>query len=388
MPTARPARPGPSSPAAALHRRRIKVASVPAAHPYVRHLAPVQEIQGLPQVVRLPDPDPSNPSRVTLTRWWPPVMLEPAWVREHHERFDLFHLHFGFDDVAPDQLGELVDTLRRAGKPFIHTVHDLRSPRESDRELHDARLDVLVPAADAVVALTPAAAADIADRWGRQAVVLPHPHVVDLAAMARIRHRRQTPLHRDRPFTVGLRVSKPRTGEHPFTLLPALVRAVRAIPGAILQIDAHPDVLGPAGGRFEVDLAREVERSQHRVRVRSREFFSEAQMWDYLGCLDASVLPHRFGPHTSWLEACRDVGTAVVAPTGRHFGDDSPVFGFTIDDGGLDEGSLVDAVRQAYDETPIEPVSVEQRIEQRQMVAAAHARMYVSALADAPFRVG
>jgi hypothetical protein len=156
---------------------------------------------------------------------------------------------------------------------------------------------------------------------------------------------------------------------------------VRTIPGAILQIDAHPDVLGPAGGRFEVDLASEVERAQHRVRVRVREFFSDAQMWDYLGGLDVSVLPYRFGPHTSWLEACRDVGTAVVAPTGRHFGDDTPVFGFTMDDNGFDEESLIDAIRRAYEQSPVEPVTVDERIEQRQRVAAAHAQLYLDVLA-------
>lgn len=387
MQTARSARPERSSRARWHRRGRIKVASVPAAHPYVRHLSPVRELRDLPRVIRLADPDPANPSRVTLTRWWPPVMLEPAWVRQHHAEFDVFHLHFGFDSIAPAQLRELVDALRAAGKPFVHTVHDLRSTRESERELHDARLDVLVPNADALIALTPGAAAEIEERWGRKPLVLPHPHVVDLTAMVRMRHRRQTPLHRDRPFTVGLRVSKPRAGEHPFTLLPALVRAVRTIPGAILQIDAHPDVLGPAGGRFEVDLASEVERAQHRVRVRVREFFSDAQMWDYLGGLDASVLPYRFGPHTSWLEACRDVGTAVVAPTGRHFGDDTPVFGFTMDDNGFDEESLIDAIRRAYEQSPVEPVTVDERIEQRQRVAAAHTQLYLDVLSGNSMRV-
>ena len=365
-----------------LRRDRIKVASVPAAHPYVRHLAPLHEDRDVPRVMRLTDPDPRNPSRVTLSKWWPPVMLEPSWVRRHQDEFDVFHLHFGFDGHAPAQLAELVGTLRGAGKPLVHTVHDLRSPRQAERAEHDARLDVLIPAADALITLTPGAAAEIEERWGRQALVLPHPHVVSLTTMERMHRRRQTPDHRHRPFTVGLRVSKPRPGDDPFTLLPALIRAVRALPGAILQVDAHPDVLGPPGGRFDFDLTRHVQRADHRVRVRVREFFSDAQLWDHLAGLDASVLPYRFGTHSSWLEACRDVGTAVVAPSCGYFADQAPVFRFGMDDRGLDEDSLVDAVRRAYEKWPVEPVSVEERIEQRQQLAAEHARIYLDVLAS------
>jgi len=360
---------------------RIKVASVPAAHPYVRHLSPVHEDSGTPRVLRLKDPDPRNPSRVTLSKWWPPVMLEPSWVRRHQAEFDVFHLHFGFDGHAPAQLADLVETLRNAGKPLVHTVHDLRSPRQAERGQHDARLDVLIPAADALITLTPGAAGEIEERWGRQALVLPHPHVVSLTTMERMHRRRQTPDHSHRPFTVGLRVSKPRPGDDPFTLLPALIRAVRALPGAILQVDAHPDVLGPSGGRFDADLARHMQRADHRVRVRVREFFSDAQLWDYLAGLDASVLPYRFGTHSSWLEACRDVGTAVVAPTCGYFADQAPVFRFGMDDRGLDEDSLVDAIRRAYEQWPVEPVPVEERVEQRQQLAAAHARIYLDVLA-------
>lgn len=383
MPTARrPARTDRAARARWHRRDRIKVASVPAAHPYVRHLSPIREDRELPRVVRLSDPDPRNPSRVTFSKWWPPVMLEPSWVRRHHDEFDLFHLHFGFDGHDPAQLAELLDTLRHAGKPFVHTVHDLRSPREAEREQHNDRLDVLIPAADALITLTPGAAAEIERRWGREALVLPHPHVVSLTTMEKMHRRLGTPAHLHRPFTVGLRVSKPRPGDDPFTLLPALIRAVRALPGAILQIDAHPDVLGPAGGRFDSDLARQLQRAEHRVRVRVREFFSDAQLWDYLAGLDVSVLPHRFGTHSSWLEACRDVGTAVVAPTCGYFADQAPVFGFDMDDSGLNEDSLVDAIRQAYEQSPVEPVPVEERVEQRQELAAAHARLYLDVLAS------
>ena len=74
--------------------------------------------------------------------------------------------------------------MRRYDKPLMYTAHDLRNPHHTDRVVHDGHLDVLIPAADALVTLTAGAAAEIARRWGRQAQVLPHPHVVDLPLLA------------------------------------------------------------------------------------------------------------------------------------------------------------------------------------------------------------
>ena len=28
--------------------------------------------------------------------WWPPLMLEPGWVTENRDHFEVFHVHFGF----------------------------------------------------------------------------------------------------------------------------------------------------------------------------------------------------------------------------------------------------------------------------------------------------
>ena len=63
--------------------------------------------------------------------------------------------------ATPAQLEELVAALRRRGKPLVFTVHDLRNPHHPDRAAHDRHLDVLVPAADALITLTQGAAAEI-----------------------------------------------------------------------------------------------------------------------------------------------------------------------------------------------------------------------------------
>lgn len=60
------------------------------------------------------------------------------------------------------------------------TVHDLRNPHLEDDVPHAERLNLLLNEADAVVPLTQSVAAEIRGRWGREGVVLPHPHVAPL----------------------------------------------------------------------------------------------------------------------------------------------------------------------------------------------------------------
>ena len=161
----------------------IRVASVPSGHVYVRHLA----ADGGDGVERLPDPRPGT--NIPDAQWWPPRMLESAWVHEHAGEFDLMHVHFGFDASSPEGLADLVAALREESKPLVLTVHDLRNPHHLEPGLHDAQLGVLVAAADALVTLTPGAAAEIRRRWGREAKVLPHPHVVEEPTLSRPRPR-------------------------------------------------------------------------------------------------------------------------------------------------------------------------------------------------------
>ena len=348
----------------------ITVASVPSGHVYVRHLAP--EAHGA--VVRLPDPDPDTPDRPAGARWWPPVMLRPEWARTAD--FDVFHVHFGFDAVDPAELTELTEVLRGRGKPLVLTVHDLRNPHHEDRAAHDAQLDVLVPAADAVVTLTSGAAAEIARRWGREALVLPHPHVVPFSTMEAAQERRGW--RTGDTFRVGLHVKSLRASMDPMALLPTLVETVAAIPGGVLQVNGHRDVLDPDGARRDESLAAYLHEQADagRLELHVHDFLDDDALWDYLASLDVSVLPYRFGTHSGWLEACRDLGTAVVAPTCGHYADQGPVLSYAHDEAGLDEASLASALRRAHAERPAEGVSVAWRRAQRAAVASAHEQLY------------
>ncbi len=269
--------------------------------------------------------------------------------------------------------------------PLVFTVHDLRNPHHADRRMHDAQLDVLVPAADALVTLTTGAAAEIRRRWGREAVVLPHPHVVPFDVMqrtAKMREVRRRGVRDDREFRVGLHVKSLRAGMHPHPLLPVLVDTLRDLPGAVLQVNGHRDVLEPDGARHDAALADALREHEARgeVDLRVHDFLDDDALWSYLASLDVSVLPYRFGTHSGWLEACRDLGTTVVAPTCGYFADQAPVLTYTHDEEHFGATALADAVRAAYaGHVPPSP-TVEDRRQQRALVAAAHDELYRSLL--------
>ncbi|NYE36778.1 glycosyltransferase involved in cell wall biosynthesis [Nocardioides cavernae] len=339
---------------------------------YVRHLAP--EDGSGPH--RLPDPTPEGAAQTQ--RWWPPVMLDPGWAATND--FDVFHLHFGFDARSPEDLQALVDDLRRRGKPLVFTVHDLRNPHHAERELHDRQLDVLVPAADALITLTRGAADEIRSRWGREAIVLPHPHVVPFDVMRRAAAmrgvRRSGP--RAQQFRVGLHVKSLRAGMHPHPLVPVLVDALRELPHAVLQVNGHRDVLLPDGARYDAALSEALHEHAARgeIDLRIHDFLDDDALWAYLASLDVSVLPYRFGTHSGWLEACRDLGTAVIAPSCGYFADQATVLSYGHDEQHLDAESLAAAVREAYAGRVAPPPTVEDRRRERAALASAHDRLY------------
>lgn len=360
------------TPTTGLDAGEIVVASVPAGHVYVRHLAPEHG----PTPHRLADPDPGAPHRAATQRWWPPVMLEPEWAAS--AEFDLMHLQFGFDSRTPERLSELVDALRERERPLVFTVHDLRNPHHPSRALHDEQLDVLVPAADALVTLTDGAAQEIRERWGREAVVLPHPHVVDLRTMAVAQDARAR--RRNWTFRVGVHVKSLRASMDPMTVLPTLVETIRSLPGAVLQVDGHRDVLDDDGARHEAELAAYLRASEAAgdLELRVHDYFSDTELFNYLGSLDVSVLPYRFGTHSGWLEACRDLGTTVVAPTCGYFADQGPVLSYLLDEDRYDADSLAAAIVLAYETRPRLGASIDLRRHQRAQVARAHDLLYRS----------
>lgn len=355
-------------------QRTLTVASVPAGHVYVRNLS----APGGRAVRRLRDPDPGG-ARSTPQRWWPPVMLRPEWAAD--AEFDIFHLHFGFDATPPEQLADLTRTLRRRGKPFVFTVHDLRNPHHEERALHDQQLDVLVPAADGLITLTAGAADEISERWSRAATVVPHPHIVDLRTLSVL--RAEHPANPHGTFRVGLHVKSLRASMDPKRLLATLVSTVRDLDGAVLQVNGHNDVLRPDGARYDADLATQLDIEHRRgaLELHVHDYFTDGELWSYLASLDVSVLPYRFGTHSGWLEACRDLHTTVVAPTCGYFADQGPVLSYVHDESRFDADSLRAAVTTAYLDRPRLGATLADRRRQRREIDEAHDNLYRSLLA-------
>ena len=317
----------------------LRVASVPASHIYVRHLS---DPGGFDTVTRLRDPVPADGRKVP-GGWWPPLMLDPGWIRENHHRFDVFHVHFGFDAIGPAVLAEVVQELKMHDKPLVYTVHDLRNPHHIEPDAHAEQQEVLIAAAQALITLTPGAAQVVAARWNRQVHVLPHPHVVNSQRISRPR-----PL--DERFIVAVHVKSLRANMDPLPVLDALVPVVAALPQAVLRIDVHDEIFDPGNHWYapRVGAALMAYDGFDRVEVRVHPYFIDDELWEYLSSVTVSVLPYRFGTHSGWLEACFDLGTAVIAPSCGFYKQQRPCGEFDFTEHSFDPASLQQAVSDVY----------------------------------------
>lgn len=368
----------------------IELVSVPAAHPYVRHVLPAD---GASPVVRVrPDPDPDDPSRPARGRWWPPVALDAAWVRDQtgEDDFDLFHLHFGYDTAHPEELTDLADALEGTARPLVLTLHDLRNPHHEDPDLLGAQLDVLVPRATALLTLTEGAADEVERRWGRRPLVVPHPHVVTLDTMAAVRatRRERAAAGTAGPPVVGLAVKELRRNVEPLRLLEPLLAALRdREDGARLRVTVQRDVRDRDDERAREVVARLDALATEEtglVDVVWHEHWSDDELTAELAALTVSVLPYRFGTHSGWLEACHDVGTRVLAPSLGHYADQGADAVFTAGEDTLDAASLVAALQRLLDDAApgadLVGLEADDRRRQQVRIGATTRRVYVEAL--------
>lgn len=350
----------------------FRIASVPHGHVYVQHLTSVAGPSGF---VRLPDPAAATlPSGIV--RWWPPGMLTPAWITSHLHEFDVFHVQFGFDALSPEELTSVVQALVAGGKPLVYTVHDLRNPHHPDPRAHDEHLNLLIPAASALITLTTGAADAVEHRWGRRPVVLPHPHVVEL------QHIRPRPQRHTNQFVVGVHAKSVRASMDPGAVVTALLPLRDELPGFTLRANVHRDVYEAYGDRHDPQLAALLERAARdgALELTVHDCYNDEQLWQYLRSLDVSVLPYRFGTHSGWLEACFDLGTVVVAPTCGFYAQQRPCLSYRHDEQELDAESLRHAVRTAYRDRPAWQATEAGRRQEREELAQAHHDLYQAVL--------
>lgn len=356
----------------------LRIASVPAEHPYVAHLAPVDDDAAQVRVERLPDPPVIQSDG--QVRWWPPRMLDPIWLREHAAAYDVLHVHFGFESFSVPELQSVAGTLRDLGKPLVVTVHDLRNPHVADATAHLDRLGALVEAAAEVITLTPGAAAEIRRRWGRTAHIVPHPHIVPLDLLDAIPSRAVTEKSRQR---IGLHLKSFRRNVDALGALRALeiVATARAVDCVVTM---HAAVADPADRGYDaevVTLAQQLSREDH-IELVLHEPMSDEDLFAYVRSLDVSVMANVWGTHSGWIEMCHDLGVRVVAPhIGFYAEQHAPLtYDLAPQAERIDPHRVAQALTQALDLPRPHPANRPSRTAERRAIAQAHTQIYADAI--------
>ena len=331
-----PALPPPAS------RARIRVATVPHRDPYVDAVLPESAVPVGP------DHDPSP---------W----LDPAYLTAWSDRVDVVHVHTGYGHLPEDEVVSWTEALRRTGVPLVVTVHQLRDPTQPTRHRHDAHLAALLATAEVVFTLTPGAADEIADRFGRTSIVVAHPSVA---------------------------AADPDTGAERGLVGLALGTPGTAVPDPAAMVRATLSGAVSGGGRLRVFLepGQELPGARELAGAEGLEVVArDRQRWaQQLQELHVAVLPERCGTHSRDLEVCRDVGTRVVAPSCGWFADqwsDVVVYG-NDEEHGFDPVSLNAAVGAALTRPMPRPADRAWREGQRAAVRAVHEQVYEQVLAD------
>lgn len=319
-----------------------RVATIPFAHPYVDAVLPAGTVRIGPAGVPSP---------------W----LDPAHIEAHAAEVDVVHLHVGLVPLQPSALEGWAETVRRVGVPLIVTVHRLHGRGRGHHDRADAGLAAVLAHAEVVLTLTPGAADEIAERFGRTAIVVAHPSAaVPVAGLGAERG------------LVGLALADPAPGDPVALVRAALSGAVSG--GGRLRVLVEPGADVPAVRA----LAAEDELELFEVCRGGEGWGAELQQ------LHVAVLPERCGGHSRDLEICRDVGTRVVAPGCGWFAEqwsEAVTYGVG-EDGGLDAVSVAAAVAAALTRPQPRPADRSWRDEQRAAVRDVHAQVYAQVAAD------
>ncbi|MBG7586770.1 glycosyltransferase [Rothia kristinae] len=280
----------------------------------------------------LPDP---GAARDETAAWRPSPVLDPRWIRRHAERFDIVHVHFGFEACDPRTIEAFCREVRACSRLLVLTVHDLSNPQlpAEHQEGFLACLDALVRHADQVLTLTPTAAGEIERRWGRRAVVVEHPPLLlgpDAAAAPRIAPpRREDPAQAPAgPARLGVLLKDAR---------PSL--DLEAVAGLAEVLDQPPAADGSGArleilhhGRFragrEEAVAALFARLADRPTARLLRTGAPGRR-PPLGGVAARgwtplVLPYGHGTHAGLLELACDLGVRVLVSDRGHFAAQRP----------------------------------------------------------------
>lgn len=350
--------------------REVVVVSVPAEHPYVRR------VTDAPGIRVADDPIPAG---AAPGEWWPPVALDPDWIAAHRADAEVLHVHFGTESFPAGHLTACIDAAHDAGWRVVFTVHDLAHPQLGDPSAYDAQLDELAAGADALLTLTSGAAHAIRERWGREAVVVPHPALLADGAVVPV-------VRTTADLRIGVHLKDLRPNVDGPGTVRALIDAVTSLRRAGLpvvgEVRMHHRVRDQRARHDVRDLCA---RAEH-ITLAEHERLSDAELLVALSRLDACILPYRHGTHSGWLELCWDLGVPVAAPAVGFYREQHPddsVATFSRSDADS-LGSALETLMTATAFTRAASAErlalIEQRREIRRRVdadtAATHARLY------------
>ncbi len=345
----------------------VRVAAVPAAHPYVRAVTPDDG-----SVVVLPDPvvDPAHPER-----WWPPAVLDAAWIRANAERFDVVHVHFGMESLPAGRLEGALDALGALGIPLVFTVHDLENPQLADQAAHRRDLDLVVPRATRLVTLTDEVARRIRETYGCEALVVPHPSLLD-DAPAPSAHGAEAP-------TIGIHLRDLRPSIDALGAARTLAATLDAL--AADGIPAHGRVLMNDSTRDPgtADAVAALLEGRDDCAVVRRPRPDDDALLAEVDELDVAWLPYAHGTHSGWVELCFDRGVQIVGPAGLPMAGQHPGDYHRVDDArsatAATRAALAAATRAG---SPERAAQVEERLHrrrrERKAARDAHATLYRS----------
>ncbi len=314
----------------------ITVATLPGRGLYARHLGHPEGVDGVHRPTITPTPAPGAA----------PPAFDRRWLTANMGIVDVVHVHGVPARQRPADVEAAVDVVRAAGRPLVVTAYHLSDPTGEDDERHLAQIGHLVQRADAVITLTQSAATELSQRWGVDPLVVPHPHVVDF-----VRMRRQRPCVRRGPFVVGTHLGALRTPLDPVALVSSLADAVRRMSGAVLSVQVNENVLDPGSSSYDPRTVSQLQRIAATVggRLHTRPRLSEPDLWDHIFGVDVCVLPGLHGSHSVWPEACFDLGTQSLVPSGTHAANQRPCLVFDCRDGAADPASLAAALEASQE---------------------------------------
>lgn len=316
----------------------VRVLSYPPVHDYVDRL------------------HPTSATLVHRDQPWPalPDLYDPDWLASHAGDWDVVHLHFTWEQYPPQRFAEVLRTHRRAATPIVWTTHDLRNPhtQEAGRDL--PYLELLADAADEVVTLTRGAAAEVAERFGREAEVIAHGPMFSGPAMRRWR-RRRAELLEDRPDgTTRLLLHLRSVRSNVDWRTPCQVISELHRQGAPVVLDVLVEQDATAVDRIQQEAGPGVEVHPHPP-------MSFEQLTERLIATDALVLAYRWGTHSGMVETATDLAVPVVAGDVGYLREQAPIWTVPVCESGLDAAALTRQVSRIVDGDRPPQVGVDER---------------------------